>query len=30
VTPDQSVADATAEVEAIFAKWRDRGLVGGG
>jgi multiple sugar transport system substrate-binding protein len=29
-TPEQAVADATAEVEAIFAKWRERGLVGGG
>jgi ABC-type glycerol-3-phosphate transport system substrate-binding protein len=29
-SPQQSVADATAEVEAIFAKWRERGLVGGG
>jgi ABC-type glycerol-3-phosphate transport system substrate-binding protein len=30
LTPEQSVAEATAEVEAIFTKWRDRGLVGGG
>ncbi|TDD68978.1 extracellular solute-binding protein [Jiangella aurantiaca] len=30
VTPDQAVADATAEVDAIFAKWRARGLIGGG
>jgi multiple sugar transport system substrate-binding protein len=29
-TPEESVADATAEVESIFAKWRERGLVGGG
>ena len=29
-TPEESVADATAGVEAIFAKWRERGLIGGG
>jgi ABC-type glycerol-3-phosphate transport system substrate-binding protein len=30
VTPEQSVADAAREVEGIFTKWRERGLIGGG
>ena len=29
-TPEQAVADTTAEIEAIFKKWRDRGYVGDG
>ncbi|MGZ4665693.1 MAG: ABC transporter substrate-binding protein [Frankiaceae bacterium] len=29
-TPEQAVADAEQQVKAIFAKWRARGLVGGG
>ena len=30
VTPAQAVADAHAQIEPIFDKWRARGLVGGG
>lgn len=28
-SPQQAVADADAEIRAIFARWRERGLVGG-
>lgn len=30
VTPEEAVTEAATEIETIFAKWRDRGLVGGG
>jgi len=29
-TPEQAVSDTAAEIEAIFAKWRERGYVGDG
>jgi multiple sugar transport system substrate-binding protein len=29
-TPEQALADATARVEAIYADWREKGLIGGG
>jgi multiple sugar transport system substrate-binding protein len=29
-TPEQAVSDTAAEIEAIFAKWRDRGYIGNG
>ncbi len=28
-TPEQAVADAEAKIQAIYADWRQRGLVGG-
>ncbi len=27
--PEQAVADAESQIQAIFTEWRDRGLVGG-
>ncbi|WP_229803550.1 ABC transporter substrate-binding protein [Litchfieldella qijiaojingensis] len=29
-TPEEAVEDTNAEIEEIFAKWRERGMVGGG
>lgn len=29
-TPEQAIADTNAEIEEIFAKWRDRGMIGSG
>lgn len=29
-TPEQAVADTHAAIEEIFAKWRERGMIGGG
>jgi len=30
LTPEEAVAEAEVQIEEIFAKWRERGLVGGG
>lgn len=30
VTPEEAIAEAEAEINTIFEKWRERGLVGGG
>jgi len=29
-TPEEAVANAAKQIEAIFKKWRDRGFVGSG